>query len=97
MDEQQNQGATQDQSGGGKQTFRARYKGTGDNMDYTTDQEYTLQRWEQDGTTYLSKEDGSAELSYASEDELNNNWEELPNEEEGGEQGMGGQGGTQTP
>ena len=94
MDDQQTQG--NENSQGGKQSFKARFKGADGSEGYNSGEEYTLQRWEENGMTLISKDDGTGQVTYNSEEELMNNWEEIP-QEEAQAGSSSDQGGTQTP
>lgn len=92
MDQQDNnQGSPQDQNMNQdeKTTFKGKFKGTDETGVYETGSEYTLQKWEKEGKTYLSMEDGTSELSYDTSEDFDMNWETLPNEEEGMESEQG--------
>lgn len=90
MDENNNQdqagsNMNQDQNVEGKQTVKARFKGTDGSEGYQNGAEYTLQKWEQDGKIFISLQDGSGQVAYDTAEAMEQNWQ-MVNEDEGGMQ-----------
>lgn len=87
MDENQNQGQNMGDQGG-KQTFRARFKGADGSEGYESGTEYTLLKWEEDGRVFVSKEDGTGQVAYDTPEAMEQNWETMNQESAGAEEGQ---------
>lgn len=66
MDEQQVENNT---------TFMAKYMGRDGDEGYMNGQMYTLKKWEENDMLFISREDGSGQVAYDSEESMKENWE----------------------